>query len=36
MDTSLEWMIVIDRRRFTSGYPTVGEEEDCNKYGRTK
>ena len=37
MDNSLELMIVVGRRRFTSGHLTVeGEEEDRNIYGRTK
>ena len=37
MDTSLEWMVVIGQRRFTSGHHTVGgEEEDHNNHGRTK
>ena len=32
MDNSLEGMIIIDRRRFTSGHRIVGEvEEDRNK-----
>ena len=31
------WMIFIGRISFTSGHPMVeGEEEDCNKNGRTK
>ena len=31
MDTSLEWKIVVDQKRFTSGHRTVGgEEEDRN------
>ena len=37
MDTFLEWKIVVDRRKFTSGHRTVGEEEqDRNNHGRTK
>jgi hypothetical protein len=37
MDTSLEWKIVVGKRRFTSEYRTVGgEEEDRNNHGGTK
>ena len=37
MDTSLEWNMFVGQRRFTSGYRTVGgEEEDGNNQGRTK
>ena len=37
MDTSLEWKIVVDQRRFTTGYRTVGgEEEERNNHGQTK
>ena len=37
MDTSLEWKIVVDQRRFTSGNRTVeGEEEDRNNQRGTK
>ena len=37
MDTSLEWKIVLDWRRFTSEHCLVrGEEEDRNNHGRTK
>ena len=35
MDTSLEWKIVIGKKRFTSGHHTVREEEDCKNYGRS-
>ena len=36
-DISLEWKLVVDRRRFTSGNRTVGrEEEDRNNHMRTK
>ena len=36
METSLEWKIVVKRRRFTSGHSTIGgEEEDRNNHGRT-
>ena len=37
MDTSLQWMIVVSRKVFTSGHRTVGgEEEHRNNHGRTK
>ena len=37
MDTFLEWKIVVDRRKFTSGHrPVGGEEEDSNNHVRTK
>ena len=28
MDTSFEWKIVVDQRRFTGGHRTVGGEEE--------
>jgi hypothetical protein len=37
MDTSLEWKIVLDQRRYISRHRTVGgEEEDRNTHGTTK
>ena len=37
MDTSSEWTIVVDRKRFTSEHNTVGgDEEVCNNHRRTK
>ena len=37
MDTFLEWKIVVGQRRFTTGYRTVGEEEeDRNYHGGTR
>ena len=37
IDVSLEWKIVVGRRRFTSGHRMVGgEEEDRNDHGSTK
>ena len=37
MDTSLEWKIIVDRRRFINGHRTVeGEEEDRNYHGISK
>ena len=37
MDTSLEWKIVVCRRRFTSGHRMIGgEEKDRNNHGGTK
>ena len=37
MDISLEWNIVVVRRKFTSEYRMVGEEEkDRNHHGGTR
>ena len=34
---SLEWKIIVGRRRLTSGHRTIArEEEDHNNHGRTK
>ena len=36
MDTSLKWIVVVGRRRFTSEHRTVGEVEDRINHGKTK